>query len=71
MNIRHLEAVLRLAEVELQRDDYTDRTGIYRALLSESVPYLRDALSRLVAERDRINDDRYAQGLPEVDEVTA
>lgn len=71
MTIRHLEALVTLAEVELQRSDFVDRSGVYRALLHEAMPYLQAALTELVKERDRVNDDRYVQGLPDVEEVTA
>ena len=71
MSIRHLEALVRLAEVELQRSEYVDRSGVYRALLHEALPYLQARLTHLVKERDRVNDDRYAQGLPDVEEVEA
>lgn len=71
MSIKHLKALVLLSEVELERSDFVDRTGVYRALLHEALPYLQATLTELVKDRDRVNEDRYVQGLPEVDEVTA
>ena len=68
-SLSHLRALVHLADVEFQREEYADRSGIYRALLSQAMPYLRSALKDMRERIDRINDDRWAQGLPEVDEV--
>lgn len=69
-SLKHLEALVRLADIELERDEYVSRSGVYRALLDSAMPYLRNALLDLLKERDRVNDDRWAQGLPEITEVT-
>lgn len=40
-DLRLLNAVLVLADRELAKTDWQDRTGALRALLSEAVPFLK------------------------------
>jgi hypothetical protein len=67
--LAHLQALVRLADIELERNEWGDRTGVFRALLGEAMPYLRNLVFDLRTERERVNEDRYVQGLPDVDEV--
>jgi hypothetical protein len=44
--LRHLDAILTIADRELARDDWHDRGGAFRALLDQAMPYLRQLRDR-------------------------
>lgn len=46
-DLRALNAIITLADRELSRDDWQDRSGALRVLLEESMPYLRGVADRL------------------------
>lgn len=49
VDIRHLAAVICLADKELARTDWLERAGAMRTLLAESLPYLRETLEHAKA----------------------
>jgi len=46
-DVRHLEAVVTLAESELAIREWHDRAGVYRALLEHAMPFLKQMLADL------------------------
>jgi len=43
---KHLDAILTIADRELAREDWHDRGGVFRALLEQALPYLRQLRER-------------------------
>jgi hypothetical protein len=43
---RHLDAILTIADLELARDDWHERGGVFRALVDQALPYLRQLRDR-------------------------
>lgn len=49
-DVRHLEAVVTLAESELAIREWHDRAGVYRALLEHAMPFLKQMLADLAEQ---------------------
>lgn len=54
VDIRHLAAVICLADKELARTDWLERGGALRTLLTESLPYLRETLQQAQAQANEV-----------------
>ena len=39
---KHIEAILTIADREMARPDWHDRCGVFRALLEQAMPFLRE-----------------------------
>lgn len=53
-DVHHIEAIVLLSEKALSNhaDNWNEQAGRYRALLSESLPYLRQLLEELKAKHE-------------------
>ncbi len=49
-DIRHIEAIVTLAEKELSQGEWSHRAGVLSALLRESIPFLREYAEILAAK---------------------
>ena len=51
----HIESILRIADIEVAREDWHDRCGVFYALLSQSIPFLR-RLRDIEARRESLRE---------------
>ena len=53
-DIRHIEAIVTLAEKELSPGEWSHRAGVLSALLCESLPFLREYSEHLKSKAARL-----------------